>query len=194
MQELLLGEQSPSPSLSRSSSVSSVLMVSIFHHFQCHLCPSIIIIFVIVVLLPRCHHHPRHHLCHCVIHIILVGPKHPPLRQSRCARGENDAAATDKNPTAGGQRWTFEKDFWQVFAKFHLFLSSRWAERKERIQQHRNETRARSLFLWKKTQRERGEGGNWRGRTSDWKNRFFCDWQQTMFFVGTWHWKEGIDF
>ena len=185
MQELLLGEQSPSPSLSRSSSVSSVLMVSIFRLSLSSSFPvPFIIIFVIVVLLPRCHHHPRHHLCQlCHPHNLswTEAPTTPPVKM--CSRWKRCCCDWQESYS----RWT-TLDIWErfltdFFAKFHLFLSSRWAERKERIQQHRNETRARSLFLWKKTQRERGERGNWRGRTSDWKNRF-CHWQRTKFFVG----------
>ena len=171
LQELLLGEQTPSPTLSRSSSVSSVLMVSICTRpkwkFNC----------------------------------FLVGPKHPPLCQPRCPRGEDDASSTDKNPATGETRLKATKYYFNNamlteipnISCFHPKSppSSRWAGRKaKRPHQHLcNETTTRSylcnetvpsLFLSKRThslQEEEGElvrrgrREGWRRRTSDWKSR-----------------------
>ena len=99
LQELLLGEQTPSPTLSRSSSVSSVLMVSICTRPGKHL--------------------KWKYKC-------LVGPKHPPLCQPRCPRGEDDASSTDKNPSTGETRLKATKYYFNNVdwdPKHILFLS-----------------------------------------------------------------------
>ena len=121
-QELLLGEQTPSPSLSRSSSVSSVLMVSnvtfliIIDYFHIFLltkyCPipteqKVINIFIFLSW-------AKAPTKICLIFFSSkkspAGPKHPPLCQPRCSRGEDDAAPADKNPTTGGKGWRKDKD------------------------------------------------------------------------------------
>ena len=129
MQELLLGEQSPSPSLSRSSSVSSVLMVSIFRLSLSSSFPvPFIIIFVIVVLLPRCHHHPRHHLCQlCHPHNLswTEAPTTPPVKM--CSRWKQCCCDWQESYS----RWT-TLDIWERFLQNSICSSPAGEQRGRR--------------------------------------------------------------
>ena len=199
MQELLLGEQSPSPSLSRSSSVSSVLMVSIFrlslsssiplpsvpidHHYLCN-----------CSLLPRCHHHPRHHLCQlCHPHNLswTEAPTTPPVKM--CSRWKQCCFDWQESYS----RWT-TLDIWERFLtdfckilSFPLQQMSR--EEGEDPATSQRDTSPEFVSLEEDTTGERREGKLER-ENFRLKEQVLLWLTADNVFRHTWHWKEGIDF